>query len=149
MPAQPSEAKGAAAGEPSSAGGGKDLLDEGDLEKLPEPERRFISRFMAVSSRGPRPNPILEKIEPEHITQMIQGHEKESERRHKERKEKRKDIFLYVILSPFVLCGLAWFFIYLLQDRALFWQIATHLFTLVAGGLGGWGVRAHQNRPAK
>lgn len=61
------------------------------LEKLPPHARRQVDAFFAsMMSVGPVPNPIAQKVTPEHIGQLIQGRNKETELHFADRRDSRR-----------------------------------------------------------
>ena len=78
------------------------------LKDAPEPIRERIEAFFAASrSFGPSPNPLLQKLTPEHIHKVLDLQRKNDESEHLERTSQRRYALIYfsiiMVLIVFVL----------------------------------------------
>lgn len=109
------------------------------------PVQQVIQGFAALISRSdPDYNPMFEKFEPQHITQFLGNlHEADTE----ERQLRRSDRWFRVL---YALLGVAVFFVLLerlLPEREdLLIEILKVVGAFAAGGFGGYGLRAYQER---
>ena len=110
------------------------------LEKLPAEARRVIARSFSASTMvaGPMPNPILEKLTEEHISDLIETVDKDGDRALEDRKHSRKWLAIILVLVMFPIVGLLGYFAFLEQfDLALeILKLAGMAGGLFLGGIG-------------
>ena len=105
------------------------------IEKLPKEAREHVESIFMAS--GPVQNPIVKKVTSEHITQMIDYREKQSQRTHKSSESKRRYTFVYTIIAAALLVGFAHQMIP--ENLAFFQEVLEKLIAFLLGGVGGWG----------
>ncbi len=116
------------------------------MDKLPPELRAIITMQMQQSYRfGSLPNPLTDKISPEHITKVIDNNAQESKQRYNDQNYAR--IYHIVVVIVFLTFGV--FIIQALADKNP--QLVQSIFQiaagLVAGGIGGYGFGVkHRNR---
>lgn len=92
-----------------------EIIEEGDDNKT----SKMFSRMTARLMQGRFPDPVREKITPEHITKIIDNSDKQDERERKERFNQRIFNILIIVIIIFL--------IFFLQSRIiLFPQIRKH-----------------------
>jgi hypothetical protein len=109
------------------------------LEKLPPEERRLVeSAFQAAIYSGPFPNPIAQKLTPEHITQIIDATARDSQAEYDDRKHARP--FLYGLLAFVSLLAAIVIIVLALEDKTDTLNEVIKLIAVFAGGAGsGFG----------
>lgn len=120
------------------------------LDGIPEEHRNQIKKMMIESSslssiqmRGmiTPENPIAKKITEEHITQYLNGAEKEMENSYAEKKHNKIFAFLITLLSM----GFLIVIIFLLKDMPeIMEKVLYAIGGVVAGAFGGYGFGKHQ-----
>jgi hypothetical protein len=100
--------------------------------------------MMGTSFGGSPSHPLFDKFTPEHVTQYLDGMQKDDDNQFKLTSSNRWFFLFYVVLAVTVFCFLV---VYLLpRDKALLDQIFK-LFITFAGGFGsGYGIKAYKNR---
>ena len=103
-----------------------------DLERFPASMGRIVRH--SVSYSGPLPNPLLEKLTPEHITSLIDTADRNRARALEDRKHSRKwsAIIMALVVIPIGL--LLGYFAFLQQN-----SLVAEIIKLAAVGLGGFG----------
>ena len=123
-----------------------EVVERDDRTSSPETPTTLISSALEASfaRSGPAYHPIFDKFEPDHVTQFLtQTHEQDIGEL-QFRRSNRWFRFAYF------LAGVAVFFFLtflLLPDRAdLYFEILKGLGIFAAGGAGGYGLKAYQDR---
>ena len=100
------------------------------LDKLPRGTKKSLSMFMS----GPMPHPIYSKIQPEHITKLLELTDKDNERdfRDKVLNHKWNFAWLVVIMGSIIAAIL----IFLYWNKS---EYITPIITAIIAGLGGYG----------
>lgn len=105
------------------------------FKELPLQERRIFSSLIARFTSGPEPSPISKKLTSEHITQLIEASDKDSQREFQSAQSaettKRLAMAALLALVLFIL-GYAG----LTKDK----ELAEKVMTAGIGALGGYGV---------
>ena len=115
------------------------------LDQIPEPARtQIIETMVGVISTGPMQNPIVNKITSEHITQIINNNESQSQRTYEAQNTGRKYSLGYALLGSLLLSAFA--YITIPSNPEFFEQILETIITLVIGGVGGWGLSEYRRR---
>ena len=118
------------------------------LEGLPENQRERILEFFAASMTqvsGPMVNPLLNKFEPQHITDLIALGSRTLDSNTSDRKHSR--IFNFLSLALLVVASLALILVLaLIKENDLLLEIVK-LGSVALGGFGGgYGFSAFRNR---
>lgn len=78
------------------------------LEKIPSPMRERVIAMMQVS--GPMPDPLVQKIDGEHLHKIIDSTDRDSQRRYDSQASQRRYSFAaFVIISAFVVFVIIYF----------------------------------------
>jgi hypothetical protein len=105
------------------------------LRNIPESDRHRIESFLSMAmSFGPSPNPLHQKVTPEHIGLMIQAQTEETKMDHAERRQTR-----WMLLSGFVFASILTATILIILSA---WGKTDTLNELIKSGfigLGGFG----------
>ena len=104
------------------------------LESLPVGVRRRVLSSFSATLSGRLPNPLLDKLNAEHISSLISLADKDRDRALEDRKHSRK--WLAAILALFVIpvAVLLGYFAFLQQNT-----LVAEIIKLAAVGLGGFG----------
>ncbi len=116
------------------------------LKGIPLKERKEISRIMMSSSSmmGRMPNPMMEKITPEHIDKILDHAGKSDERAYEDHGTSRKFTLAYVLISIALFIFLT---LYLVEtNKALYLEILKLAITFVGGFGGGFGIKTYIDR---
>ena len=118
---------------------GRDLPEKREENQhIPEEFQHLppdIQRFMSASYVGPMPNPLYDKLTPEHITAIINAGVKEDERRFKYFSSERNYKVFY-FLSGLVVLALLTFFL-LPYDKEMYTKIVEWTLVFASGsGVG-------------
>lgn len=82
-------------------------------------------------------DPIYDKINSEHITQYLNGAEKNMERDFEDRNNQRKFTIIVLIIGVFSILGV----IFILKEKEeLLKYVVTSVGSLIAGAIGGYGL---------
>ena len=109
------------------------IISDEDMEKLPHPAREIV-RSMSMVMSGSTSHPLLSKINPEHISRIIDASEKENERGFQDNQSSRKWNFAWLI----AIC----LFILLVFGLLIYAQKAEYIVpigTAMLGFAGGFG----------
>lgn len=82
------------------------------LEELPEQRRRRITQYTSMLAQfaGPVFNPVLRRVTPEHITQILANSEAQNQRDAEANKSHRRYNFLYFLATLIALLAVLFFF---------------------------------------
>lgn len=120
-----------------------DFIPKDVLEQLP-PEVRKVVAMQVSSIAGPRPNPIVSKLNEKHIDTILELAGKDDERSHEDVKTARLYNLIYAVLGVGVFIFVTYF---LAQSNTELYQEVLKLFAIFAGGFGGgFGVKAYIDR---
>ncbi len=102
----------------------------------PEVIRAAVARatqsFTSVQlAMGPAPNEFVQKLEPAHITELLEANDRERKRNHDSNR-------LYFAGTLIAFFGISWLFLGY-QKGELVEKIVLHLMSFGAGALGGYG----------
>lgn len=148
--------KSASSGESTPEDLGKHIKEEvkeaeelqSALKKLSERKPEVVSEFMAMMGTGPMANPLHQKMDGDHITQLLElaaDHDqrefelhRESQRNSAENsKANRRYYFAYFVVVAVLFALL----LFLFQDQPeILIPALTGLGGLVSGFIGGWGL---------
>ena len=129
-------------------------VQQEDKEKIEEPEifdnlppeiKKVVEMGMSVQRfSGSLPNPILSKLDKEHITKILEQGEKEEENLYKDKQSTKKYNLIYFIL---ILLLIVFLVIYLAnENKDLLLEIIKYV-VIVAGSFGGgYGYKAYKDR---
>lgn len=107
------------------------------LETAPEAVRTQVTETFGFLSAMPMQNPVIEKLTPNHISQIIEHNDTQSERYFKSEQSGRRYTLIYVLIGVATLAGFGYMTI---PDNSEFFQeIVSSAITLLIGGIGGWG----------
>lgn len=126
----------------------KDEQDEQDdnvnevLQALPPPIRELVSTQLTVGLQGRIPNPIVNKLTPEHIDKIIDNDENVSKREDSLIRNSRIYTLGYTLLA--IVAFLALYLIIGKDDPQLFKEILIYFGTFFAGFGVGWGYKAKE-----
>lgn len=112
------------------------------LDKLP-PEVRQLVIAMSSSVSGPRPHPLAEKIQPEHVMEMLQGADREAAREHTRVTRGQWFTLVYVILGLVTFGLTTWYLVPI--DKDLYKEMVKLVFAFAAGAAGGYGYKAYKD----
>ena len=105
------------------------------LEKLPPEARKKVMEFFAAGMySGPAPNPVLAKITPQHITDLISLASKDSDHALEDTKHSRR-LALYA-LTIVLISVLVVVLVLAFRNQN---DLLIEVFKLLAVGLGGFG----------
>ncbi len=107
------------------------------LENIPPEQRSRITRLFSSINQFVAPvfNPVLQRITAEHITQLINNAEAQSQRQSESEKSGRRYQFAYFAITLVALLSLLVFFT--LQER---FDVLTAVITGIAGLGAGFGL---------
>lgn len=119
----------------------KENLDSTEGKKSPTEEENIVEGMPAEMKRimraslfmGNMANPMLEKITPEHITQVLKISDKQEDNSHSEYKTDKRYTFLYFIVGAAIFVFLIYFLID--RDKDLLLKLISYLVAF-AGGFG-------------
>lgn len=135
VPAEADDAKGLVEPQPQ-AGASLPGPVEAILKTLPEEEqgkfRSVVSTMLQFS--GPAPNPLIDKITSEHLTKIIDGSEKQSERVAVDRRESRGHTRFLVVAGMVTFLIASGIFLWGGQPQLL--TTLVQFGIVFAGGLG-------------
>ena len=114
---------------------------EGILRETREELREMVTGLMITS--GPAPDPLIQKLTPQHVATLIEHSEKESKRDHKLLREGRIYTLVYALIAVLAFFGFALMFGH--SNPALFTQVLVFLAPFGAGFAAGWGVSTLRN----
>ena len=100
---------------------------------------RVDRALQQIFHAGPAVDPLLEKVEPGHITAALQNAERENQRYHETVRSKGWFLLAMVGLGLLALIGLCWLFLAYDAKENLDALIAG-VGGLVSGGLAGYGL---------
>jgi len=131
----------------SDAGGELEKIAR-DLENLPPKEKRFVDASLSIQSIfSPSASPILDKINEQHISQIIEIAEKDDERAFADLQSSRKYALINTIILVFAFGFLTVFLVN--KDVALYQEILK-IIIIFGGGFGsGFGFKLYQDRKGK
>ncbi len=134
-------------GNEDRSGAGHDVAEKEDqAPTTPDLSTTFISSALEASfaRSGPAHHPIFDKFEPEHVTRFLtQAHEQDIGELQL-RRSNRWFRLGYVLIGVAVFIFLTFL---LLPGRAdLYFEILKGLGIFAAGGAGGYGLKAYQDR---
>ena len=120
------------------------LLENLPKNMPPEVKRSIRMSMMGASFGGPPSHPLFDKFTPDHVTQYLDGIQKDDDNLFKLTSSNRWFFLFYVVLIVGVFCFLV---VYLLpRDKALL-ELIFKLFITFAGGFGsGYGLKAYKDR---
>jgi hypothetical protein len=123
-------------------------IDPQILEDLP-PELQKQVALMISSSRyqGPMPNPLVEKLNEEHISKIIDASIADDEKNYKFAIIGRRYTLIYVILGVIAFFCLLLFLID--RNPELLKDILKMGGAFIGGGAGGYGLRAYKDSRQK
>jgi hypothetical protein len=112
------------------------------LQKLPAELQRLVVSLQSVTA--PVFNPVLQKINEEHITKVLDQAESDSERDFSDRRSARRYGLLYALLAAILFVFVT---IYLAgQDKELYRDLLTKIIIFFGGGGLGYGIKAFRDR---
>ena len=119
-----------------------DEPEDPSSENLSSPVTKIQELFASVSRVGPVPHPIYDKIEPEHVTQILaNAHENQQE----ELKFRRSGRWFYL---TYVAAGILLFVfvtVLLLPDHAeTYFELLKGIGIFAAGVGGGYGLKTYR-----
>lgn len=90
------------------------------------------------------PNPLAQKLSPEHITQMMKNEEANEVRKHQRYLWTLavRTITIFLLVALLVFC-----IIYLRESKELLTHLITGLISLLAGAFGGYGYAMQKGEP--
>lgn len=110
----------------------------------PEVKRTIRMSMMGASFGGVPSHPLFDKFTPEHVTQYLNGMQKDDDNSFKLISSNRWFFLFYVVLTVVVFCGLI---IYLLPRDKAFLDLLFKLIITFAGGFGsGYGIKSIKDR---
>jgi hypothetical protein len=112
------------------------VIPEELLNEIPPKDRKdFIQSITRISGIFPQQNPLLKKITPEHISELLKISDASDQRDRQERSNERNHNFkvlVTVLVAIFLVCGL---FIWAKQEEFL-----KYIIGAIVGFSGGFGV---------
>ena len=117
------------------------------LDKLPPEDRERVLEFFSAGMQwaGPMPNPLLAKIEPQHITDMIGLASRTAELTHSDRKHGR--LFSTIGLGLVLAAALTLLLVLAIRDQNALIVEVVKLAAVGLGGIGGgYGIASWRNR---
>ena len=127
----------------------QDSLDDSSieaefLEKLPPEARKVVEIGMSMQRIGPMQNPIMGKINEEHIDKILEISAKDDERSFLDAKESRKYTLFYVGIFAAVFIFLT---VFLVGSNTEVYRELIKLIAVFFGGFGGgFGVKSYIDR---
>lgn len=127
---------------------------QGAIEKLSEQKPEVASEFMAMMGTGPMTNPLHQKMDGSHITQLLELAANHDEREFKLQTQAQENASAsrtadrrYYFGAFLIVAVLFVILLFLFQDKPeILIPTLTGLGGLVSGFLGGWGV-GRRTRP--
>lgn len=114
------------------------------LSKLPPEARKVIEIGMSMHRFGPMPNPLTQKLNPQHIDKILESAEKDSQRAFRDAGETRKYTLIYLTIVSILFVFLTVFLVG--SDKELYKEIIK-LLIVFSGGLGsGFGIKSYMDR---
>lgn len=114
------------------------------FQKLPPELKQQILISMSSHRVGSIPNPLVDKITPEHIAKVLDNVDKEDERNFKDQTVTRRYQFIYFVIS---LGFLAFLIVYLSGiDKALMVEVLKLILTFLSGVGVGFGILKYKER---
>lgn len=118
--------------------GNPETIDPEVIEGLP-PEIKKVFEFGMLQMRSGPHNPIMDKLEPQHIDKILSIAEKDEEHSDKQTTKRRRYNLVYVLLGISVFIFLI---VYLIEiDKELLLKILAAITLFGAGFGGGYGYR--------
>lgn len=133
-PAIPEEERSLAPQGPAPADGSESPIPPEILERFPAEARRLIQSSFSATIHGSPRNPLLDKLNAEHIASLISAADKDRDRALEDRRNARKwqAVILALLVLPIAL--LLGYFGFLQQN-----SLVAEIIKLAAVGLGGFG----------
>lgn len=114
-----------------------------DPAKAPSGIARVVQEtFMGAVRSGPTFHPIFDKFESQHVTQFLQDASESDADRRKMERGNRWFRLVYVAIGVAIFCVLTWTL--LPEHSDLYFQLLQGAGIFIAGLLGGYGIRSHQ-----
>lgn len=115
------------------------------LNKLSPEARKVVEvGMMSMQRFGPMPNPIAEKLTPNHIDKILNIAEKDDERSYKDTGQSRKYTLIYILIFAALFIFTTIFLVG--SDKELYKE-TMKLFSVFLGGLGsGFGIRSYMDK---
>lgn len=104
------------------------------LENLPQSARKTMTQFLAMSLHSSESNPLIKKLNPEHIGKIIEGVNKDEDNRFSFHKRKQWFNMFYFVVLVIV------FLILVMFLRTNDKELLTEIFKIIVYGAGGFGV---------
>lgn len=125
---------------------------EADTESNAESVPEFMSSapkevqrlFAAVASYGPSPNPLMKKVNEQHIDKILEN--KAQETRLEFQKHKHNSYFAIILVS-ILLAFLVFCIVFLQNNPELLKMLISGILGLVAGAIGGYGIGRSRKDP--
>ena len=133
------------ADEQSAAPSGQSAAPSGQeaLERLPEPQKQVVEQFFgAAMSMG---NPLLQKINPQHITDALSIAREEVSQGYGDRRDSRRTVAIVGVIFLIAFLGFAALLVYKEQNDLLL-ELLKDLGLFLGGSGAGLGVSALWNR---
>ena len=133
-PAIPEEERSLAPQEPAPADVSEAPIPPEILARLPVEVRRLIQSSFSTTIYGSPRNPLLDKLNADHIASLISAADKDRDRALEDRKHSRKWLAVLVALIFIPIALLLGYFGFLQQN-----SLVAEIIKLAAVGLGGFG----------
>lgn len=139
MTDKPTNGAKAAIPKPKPADEGQPSLEKEALRTLPPEAQKVVGQLLVSRSVSPVPNPLLEKLNTNHITEILELSRRRGEREFENGRAGRRYRMAYIVI--WIVAFFVLTFYMLPIDRDLYKQVV-QLLIAVGGGFGaGYGVR--------
>lgn len=119
-----------------------DEPEDPNSENLSSPVTKIQELFASFSRVGPVPHPIYEKIEPEHVTQILANAHEAQQQEWNFRRSGRWFYLIYLAAAVVVFLFLT---VTLLPDHAeTYFELLKGIAIFAAGVGGGYGLKAYR-----
>lgn len=121
-----------------------DPIDAEVLENLPPEMRREVKEFLFQKISGPMPNPIMSKVNGEHIDKMLDIAKESDKYDFDDNQSSKLYNLIYVVLGILFFIFLV---IYLAKENPDLFVEILKIVVLIGGGFGGgYGYKSYLNR---
>lgn len=139
MTDKPTSGAKAAIPKPNPVDEGQASLEKEALRTLPPEAQKVVGQLLVSRSVGPVPNPLLEKLNANHITEILELSRRRGDREFENGRAGRRYRMAYIVI--WIVAFFVLTFYMLPIDRDLYKQVV-QLLIAVGGGFGvGYGVR--------
>ena len=114
------------------------------LQNLPEDVRKVMQIGFSMQRFGAMPSPLAEKINPEHITKMLDIIEKDGDRAYQDNSSSRNFTLVYVLIFVAFFIFLTIFLVD--KDKDLYQEIIKLIFAFIGGAGSGYGIKVYLDR---